>query len=211
MNEIKYFFSTEHITHLIEHYSSLGLIVGFLWPFIDSYIAMFPLILIVTVNVNAFGFWEGFLVSYIGSVTGTIGMFFLVRHFGHKLARKILYRPGKNNRLMSWVDEAGFGPFFLLISLPFTPSFLLNVFTAISRVKTSSYLPASILGKFIMILTISYIGNDIKSYGEHPIKLLVPLVLLGLLWKVGKLVEGYLNKGYQNSKLPLIENESKIN
>lgn len=209
MHEVKEFFSIEHITHMIEHYSSLGLIVGFLWPFIDSFVALFPLILIVTVNVNAFGFWEGFFVSYIGSVTGTIGMFFLVRYFGQNLARKILYRPGKNNRLMNWVDGAGFGPFFLLISLPFTPSFILNVFTAISRVKTTSYLPASILGKFIMILTISYIGNDFKSYSEHPLKLVVLVVLLGLLWKVGKLVEGYLNKGYQDRKMPIVENEIK--
>lgn len=199
MDEIKDFFSIENITQLIESYSSFGVVVGFVWPFLNSFVTIVPLVLIVTINANAFGFWDGFFISFIGSTSGTIGMFFLVRNFGRKFVRKYFFYFDKNHRLMKWVDSMGFGPLFLFFALPFTPSLLTNIFAGISHVKVSSYLPAATLGNFILILTVSFLGKDIFSYSAHPFKILILLGVLVLLWKVGKLVEFHLNKKHEQS------------
>ena len=167
---------------------------GFLLPFFYSFLPIFPFVLVIAVNVKAFGFWPGFIVSWTGSVLGTLFLFYLVRRFGRNTITKFLYRPGKKHPIMNWIGKAGFGPIFIILCLPFTPSFFVNLFAAISRVRASVYIPALIFGKFVMVLSVATVGNDIGDFRNHPTKTTIFVILMIVLWGFGKIVEKQLSE-----------------
>ncbi len=185
---------TDNIIILIDKYESFGVLVGFLVPFLDAFLAIFPLFVVVVVNVKAFGFWPGSLISWLGSVVGTLCLFFLLRRFGKTKITKFLYRPDKNHPIMNWIDRSGFGPIFVLLCFPFTPSFFINIFAAFSKVNVRSYVLAVILGKFVMIISVSWIGHDIQDLLHKPLKAVLLVVIIFILWLAGKWLEKSMSK-----------------
>ena len=97
-------------------------------------------------------------------------------------------------KLIHWVETHGFGPLFLLLCFPFTPSALVNLVAGLSNMKKNSYLWTLIAGKFVMILTISFIGYDIRALITQPIRTAIVVGVIILLWFIGKRVESRLNK-----------------
>lgn len=48
-------------------------------------------------------------------------------------------------------------------------------------------------GKLVMIFTISYIGYDLKALLTQPIRTIIVILIIILLWLVGKAFENRLN------------------
>lgn len=193
MNFLKEWVTYHHLLHLFHEYESLGIVFGFLLPFLESFLPIFPFVVIITVNVAAYGFWPGFLISWIGSILGTLLLFYLVRRFGKNTITKFLYRPGKKHPIMNWIGSAGFGPLFIIFCLPFTPSFFVNLFAAISRIRATVYVPAVALGKFVMVLSVATFGKDVVNFRHHPMKTIIFIILMVALWGMGKIIEKQLS------------------
>ena len=83
-------FTAENVQNLIEQYRSLGIVTGFLLPFLDSFISVLPMFAFIIANVNAYGIFLGFLITWLGSVTGSYIVFLLIRKFGHLKLLKTL-------------------------------------------------------------------------------------------------------------------------
>lgn len=181
--------TVDFLHKIIHSYESLGLLIGLLLPFLDSFLGFIPLWVIVGVNCSVFGFWPGFFVSFVGSVLGTMSLFLLLRKIGRNKVTNFLYRSNKKHTILDWIDHSGFGPVFILFCFPFTPSFFTNIFAAVSKIRTVPYLCGITLGKLVMILIVSIIGHDIKSLIDHPVKTIYVLISIAILWYVGKIVE----------------------
>jgi uncharacterized membrane protein YdjX (TVP38/TMEM64 family) len=69
-----------------------------------------------------------------------------------------------------------------------------NIVAGLSNIKKKIYLVVLLTGKFVMILTISLLGYDIGALLRSPIKLILVIVAIVLLWIIGKIIEKYLNK-----------------
>jgi uncharacterized membrane protein YdjX (TVP38/TMEM64 family) len=102
-------------------------------------------------------------------------------------------------KLAGWVERHGFGPLFILLCFPFSPSAIINVVAALSRISVWQFILAVLTGKMVMIFTISFIGYDIKSLLENPIRTAIVALFIFILWYVGKRVELYLNKKGKSS------------
>lgn len=89
-------------------------------------------------------------------------------------------------KLMNWVERHGFGPLFLMLCFPFTPSAIVNIVAGLSRVSIAQYLLAVLTSKMVMIFTISFIGYDISSLIHQPIRTAVVIVVIFILWYAGK-------------------------
>lgn len=194
MDFLKEWITYQHLLKLLHEYESLGVIFGLVLPFAESFLPIFPFVVIITMNVAAYGFWPGFLVSWIGSAIGSILLFYLVRRFGKNTITNFLYRPGKKHPVMNWIGKAGFGPIFIIFCFPFTPSFFVTLFAAVSRLRASVYIPAVVLGKFVMVLAVATVGKDIMAFRHHPIKTIILILLIVALWGVGKTVEKLLSE-----------------
>jgi len=172
-----------------EKYEALGPLPGILLPLLESLLPFLPLIAIVIANAEAYGFWEGFLYSWIGSVCGSIIVFWFIRLIGGRLRRWIERSLHKSERFIGWVERRGFSVLFILSCFPFTPTSLLNVLSALSTVSFRTYVTAIGLGKGVMVFLITFVGYDLSLLFRSPWKLVLSVALLLVMWVVGRHLE----------------------
>lgn len=191
---LKEWITLDNIMKLINEYRSFGPIPGILLPLFEAFLPFLPLFLFVMANTNAFGLWFGFLFSWIGSVTGALLVFLLIRRFGQRKILRLISKHKQVQKLMHWVERHGFGPLFILLCFPFTPSAVVNIVAGLSKIGIYQYMLAVMIGKVVMIFTISYVGHDIRSLITNPLKAIVVCIVIVILWYVGKRIEVRMNK-----------------
>lgn len=187
-------FEVDNIIELSKHYRALGPLVGLFFPFIESFLPFLPLFVFVVANASAYGLWLGFLLSWAGTSAGSYAVFLLIRKYGHNRLLRFLTKSVRVQKLIKWVDRNGFGPLFLFICFPFTPSALVNLVAGLSGMKKTHYLFTLLAGKLVMIFTVSYIGSDLKALLTQPIRTIIVAIIVILLWVIGKRLEHRFNK-----------------
>lgn len=185
--------TAENLLELTREYRSLGPIIGFLLPFIEAFLPFLPLFVFVFANASAYGLWIGFLLSWAGTTVGSYLVFLIIRKYGRARFLRFMTKHERVQKLIKWIEKNGFGPLFLLLCFPFSPSALVNVVAGLSDMKKQTYLWALLAGKFVMILTISFIGYDIKALITQPIRTAIVVAVIVLLWLIGKQIENRLN------------------
>lgn len=177
------------ILEIFDKYKSMGPLLGIGLPLLESFLPFLPLVLFVVANVNSFGLLLGFLFSWVGACAGSILVFLIVRKYGQKRLFAFLRKHKSIQKMLSWFEHHGFGPIFLLLCFPFTPSAAVNVVAGLSKISGLNFILASLLGKLVMVFIVSYAGQDLQSLVRKPGKLVVVLAVLAVMWIVGKIVE----------------------
>ncbi|MGG1396383.1 TVP38/TMEM64 family protein [Bacillus salipaludis] len=195
---IKEWFSLDNIMDLIKQYRSLGPLPGILLPMLEAFLPFLPLFLFVMANASAFGLWWGFLFSWLGACIGALLLFFVIRRFGQRRLLSFLPKHPKVRKLMDWVDRHGFGPLFILLCFPFTPSAVVNIVAGLSKISMYQYMLAVFIGKMVMIFTISFVGYDLHSLITKPYRTIIVVGVIFILWYVGKRIEVRLNRRIEN-------------
>ena len=192
-------FTLENIMELIRQYRSFGPLPGILLPMLEAFLPFLPLFLFVMANANAFGLWLGFLYSWLGAIAGAFFVFLLIRKFGQKRILVFLSRHPQVQKLMNWVERHGFGPLFLLMCFPFTPSAVINIVAGLSKISLAQYMLALTIGKMVMIFTISFVGYDLQSLVNKPLRSIIVAVIVFILWYAGKRIEIRMNKSMEKA------------
>lgn len=151
------------IANCTEFISCGGIFVGFFLVMIESFIPALPLSVFVALNVNAFGFFIGCLISWIATSLGSYICYSIFAFVERKLTSKFLDR-NLVKKIMSSIDrfsDIKFPELVLLITLPFTPSFLVNILCGLTRMDRDKYLGALLLGKVFSIIFWGYIGKSL--------------------------------------------------
>ncbi|MED4533723.1 TVP38/TMEM64 family protein [Metabacillus fastidiosus] len=187
------FFTEENLIRLFKEFRSFGPLFAIGLPMIEAFLPFLPLIVFIVVNVNSFGLWLGFLLTWFGSSLGSILVFFIIRRLGQQRFFHFLNRHKTVKKLMTWMEKKGFSPLFLLLCFPFTPSAAVNVVAGLSKISIWQYSLAVISGKFVMVFIVSFIGYDFHALITQPIRLFIAGLVIFLLWFVGKKVEKRLN------------------
>lgn len=197
---LKEWFTLENILEIIEEYRSFGPLPGILLPMVEAFLPFLPLVIFVMANANAFGLWLGFLYSWLGASVGAILVFLIIRRFGQKRFLKFIKDNPKVQKLTQWVEKHGFGPLFLLLCFPFTPSAIVNIVAGLSKISFYQYMLAVFTGKMVMIFTVSFVGHDIKSLLTQPFRTAIVGVVIFILWLVGKQIERKINLNLEKEK-----------
>ncbi|MFC7063555.1 TVP38/TMEM64 family protein [Halobacillus seohaensis] len=196
--EIKYMAENDRLFDYaidqLEQLERFGPLPGILLPLIEAFLPILPLVAFVLANAVVYGLFKGFLYSWIGAVTGSVLVFLLVRKLGQQRFFHFISRHKQVKRVMNWVEEHGFGPLFLLMCFPFSPSSIINVVSGLSNVSRQQFILAAVLGKSVMIFTIAYVGSSIASFAQNPVKSIVVGICILTFWIIGKLVEKKIQK-----------------
>ncbi|MFD2830113.1 TVP38/TMEM64 family protein [Corticicoccus populi] len=188
----------EGLEYLFEQFGDLGIITGLLLVVLEAFLPILPLFAIVVININSFGIIVGFLISYGGTVLGSYLVFLVIRYFFRARAQRYIMKHEKLQRLLKFIDERGFSLMFIFLALPFTPTAVVNVVAALSNIKKKAYLLILIAAKLIMILSMSFVGHDVTSFFESPVRLIISLVFLVLLYLFSKWYQSYINRKIKN-------------
>ena len=143
--------------------STGGIPFGFFLVFIECFIPILPLSVFVTLNVNAFGFFIGILISWLATSLGSILCYFLFTLIEDKIVDKLLNKKTikKIQKGINKFNEITFSGLVLLITLPFTPSCLVNILCGLTKMKKEKFIAAIFIGKIFSILFWGYIGKSI--------------------------------------------------
>lgn len=160
--------------------TSIGPIGGVLLIILESIFPMLPLSVFITLNMLSFGSFFGFVISWLSTIVGCMLSFTLFRHF----FQKKLYRFIKKNEqdkfanIMNAISNINFSNLVILIAIPFSPAFLINIAAGLSKIKVEKFFLAIIIGKMVIVYFWGYIGTT----------LLESLTDITVLFKIGGLL-----------------------
>lgn len=155
----------------------------FIIMLIQNSFTIFPLILVMTINISLFGFVNGFLWSWFTSVIASLIVFYCARYIFQKIIVEKI-----NPNLLKKIDANGFSYVFQARIFPFVPTSLVNLLAGISTIRIFPFLFATALGNFLYFFVLGLIPAGILSadWNEYTIWIIIVVaVILYYLIKVG--------------------------
>lgn len=170
----------DKFTVLLNYVELGGPLAGILLPIIEAFIPILPLVGFVIINVAVFGFFFGYLYSWVGNCLGSFLLFIFIRKVGgKKFAAKI--QKSKYRGTLEKIKNKNFAVLFYLYCFPFTPSFLISGTAALANMDTQLFLLTMIPSKFVMILSLAFIGENVSSFFENPLKSVLYIIIILLI------------------------------
>ena len=140
---------------------------------IQNSFTVIPLILVISINVTIFGFWQGFLWSWISSIIGAGIVFLSVRQlFLRSLSSRIAPPPH--------LKERGFTYVFQGRIIPMIPTSLVNIVAGVSGISFRHLITGTITGNFLYFFCLSLIPLGVLSMSWIGIGV-VTLVLITIM------------------------------
>jgi uncharacterized membrane protein YdjX (TVP38/TMEM64 family) len=165
-----------------------ALVFLFLVMLIQNSITIFPLILVISLNITLFGFINGFLWSWLTSILASLVVYYCVRYiFQETILEK--FHP----KLIEKLDTNGFAYVFQARIFPFVPTSLVNILAGLSTIRILPYLLATTIGNFLYFFVLSLIpaGIFFADWNEYVIWIIivVAIVLYYLIKKKKKSIK----------------------
>ncbi|WP_414813262.1 TVP38/TMEM64 family protein [Paenibacillus sp. Soil766] len=189
IKELLSYLTEENLMLLLDKYRSFGPLPGLLLPFMKSFIPPLPTLVIISVNAAVYGLWLGFLYSWIGIVCGCLVTFAIVKKVaGHPYLVRWSQKP-KVQKSLNWARRQAFNYVFILSLFPLGPFVVINMAAGLVRMRFRSFLVAVAAGKAVMVMSVSFIGYDLKRFMDHPYQLIYVALFIGVSLFISKKVE----------------------
>lgn len=169
----------------------ISFILGFSLIILESIIPILPLAVFIAINTIAFGNVVGFIISWIATTIGCTLSFYIFRGgFSKKLYKKIdNYDRAKS--LANTITNIPITKLILIIAIPFTPAFSVNIAAGLSKMSYKKFLLAILVGKLSIIYFWGFIGTtfvesvtDIQVLIKLGIILLITFILSKVVMKI---------------------------
>lgn len=181
--------SLSQLEEWFDAFRQFGYIPGFIMLYLRAIVPVLPLTLYVVLLIHAYGLFPGIIISWLGIVSGTFTVFLICKKFVNTIRMKKLKSRKSVQRLISFIDRQGLIPLFVLLCFPFTPNTLINIIASLSHIKIKYYFFVLVISKLISITILGVMGKEIFTIFTNPLRALIMIVLLVILWFISKKVE----------------------
>ncbi|AAO04256.1 hypothetical protein M459_0201065 [Staphylococcus epidermidis Scl25] len=181
--------SLSQLEEWFDAFRQFGYIPGFIMLYLRAIVPVLPLTLYVVLLIHAYGLFPGIIISWLGIVSGTFTVFLICKKFVNTIRMKKLKSRKSVQRLISFIDRQGLIPLFVLLCFPFTPNTLINIIASLSHIKIKYYFFVLVISKLISITILGVMGKEIFTIFTNPLRALIMIVLLVVLWFISKKVE----------------------
>ncbi len=164
-------------------------ILACLLMLVESIIPAMPLGVFITVNFLTFGNLVGFITSWVFTVLGCIMSFFLFRKGVQGWFQRLTKDRVKLNNLMIRFNNISLAELTLIIAMPFTPAFLVNIAAGLSDMPKKKFIIALIIGKASMIYFWGYIGTSLVESFKNPMILIKIFIILLITYVISIIVK----------------------
>lgn len=183
--------SLSQLEEWFDAFRQFGYISGFIMLYLRAIVPVLPLTLYVVLLIHAYGLFPGIIISWLGIVSGTFTVFLICKKFVNTIRMKKLKSRKSVQSLISFIDRQGLIPLFILLCFPFTPNTLINIIASLSHIKIKYYFLVLVISKLISITILGVMGKEIFTIFTNPLRALIMIVLLVVLWFISKKVEKY--------------------
>ncbi|MGN1378789.1 MAG: TVP38/TMEM64 family protein [Bacilli bacterium] len=135
---------------------------------LESIVPILPLCIFITINFIYFGKLYGFLISWIFTCIGCIISYFISKkgtrifHIKNKKTLNLL------NKTIKRISKLKLETLTLIIALPFTPAFLINIAAGLSKMNFKKFLISILIGKIFMVYFWGFIGTGLIDSIQNP-------------------------------------------
>lgn len=182
---------TNAVDSITTFMSNFGVISGVFLIMLESMLPILPLGVFIALNVITFGEVTGFIISWISTVIGCMLAFSICRKLKGKFDKK--YR--KDNKVKKFkkkIDNLSLSSLVLIIAVPFTPAFAINIGAGLSDIDPKRYLLSLLIGKLPMVFFWGFIGKSFLESISDPYTIAQIIVMLILAYLVSKVVNNFI-------------------
>lgn len=179
---------SEFILELIDKMGIYGPVLSCALIFIESILPFMPLAVFITVNFVAFGNTLGFIISWFFTVLGCIMSFLIFRKGVQGVFNKLTKDKHKLNLFMDKFNNISLGELVIIIAIPFTPAFLVNIAAGLSKMNFKKFLTALLIGKIGLVYFWGFIGTNLIESFEKPFILIKITLIILIAYLISKIV-----------------------
>lgn len=173
----------------LENIGILGGVLSCLLIIVESMLPILPLCVFITLAFITFGDFVGFLLCWCFTCTGCLISFMLFRSKVKGWFEKRFAKPGsKVRKLIRMIDNMKLSTLALLVAIPFTPAFSVNIAAGLSNMTSKKFIYAILIGKLFMVYFWGYIGTTLIESITHPIYLVKIIIMLTTAFIISKVV-----------------------
>lgn len=170
----------------VESYGWKAIILMFLAIFIQAFFPYMPFIILAGVSVLLFGFYFGFIISWIATSLGAIATFLTARYLAREWAEHRVGSSPYFKKFNTFTSNHGFKTILVSRIIAVVPSSLINLAAGISRLKGRSFILATWIGNLWIAFIESLLGHYLIHFEKHSGKLLIILVIVLAIYIVVK-------------------------
>lgn len=180
-----------YINISVNYLQSVGIIGGFFLIVLESIIPALPLGVFVTLNMLSFGDFFGFVISWFGTICGCMLSYVAFRYFFRNIFYKMFKQKTKVKveNIMLRISKMDFNGLVVLLAMPFTPAFLINIAAGLANMPIRKYFFSLLIGKIAMVYFWGYVGTNLIESIKTPLILLKIVVIMGIAYLVSKVLE----------------------
>lgn len=176
------------VSNIIEYLQIYGMPFGFLLIILESIIPALPLGVFVAFNMMAFGTVLGFILSWSATIIGCILSYLLFYKVVGNWLKTKLRKIDKYNKLIKRISKIKFTTLVLVMALPFSPAFAINIAAGISKINFKKFLVALLISKVSIVYFWGYIGKSLlESITDFNTLITISIMLL-LSYIISKLI-----------------------
>lgn len=166
------------IMNTIDALGVYGPLLGSLFIILESIIPPLPLFVFITINFVAFGKVLGFIISWICTCIGCILSYYLVK----KLFRNWIVNKIKDVNLltkcMNYVENLSLTQVTIILSIPFTPAFMVNIAAGLCNMNFKKFLTAILISKIFLVYFWGVVGTGLLESFHNPTSLITVVVMI---------------------------------
>jgi len=178
------------LTNFLMNIGIWGYLLACIFIIIESIIPILPLSLFITLLFYKFGPITGFIISYVFTV---VGCFVSYKIFNSKLRLRFeKFIDGKDRKKLRQISfklkTVRFENLCLLLALPFSAAFLVNIGAGLADMSKKKYLYSILIGKIFLVIFWGFIGTSLINSFKNPINLLYIAIMLLICFIISRLM-----------------------
>ena len=186
LNALSWFGNLEAITASMEHAGIWGPIVLFILFVLQVFLAFIPGQALMIACGYLYGFWGGFVLSWLSLVVGGEIAYLLARRYGRPFAEKWI----ASSVLERWNKAAagqGIAFFALSLVMPLVPNDAMCYVAGLGTIRRLHFSIANALGRGMACLVTSAAGAFGASISwQGWVIIIVLFVIVGIAWHIGR-------------------------
>ena len=168
----------QNILEFIENSGLIGSLLSCGLIFVESIIPVLPLMVFITINFLVLGKVLGFILSWIFTVLGCVMSYMIFKNgFGDRF-ENLTKDKQLINKYKKMFKNISLGKLIIIIAIPFTPAFVVNIVAGLVKMDFKKYLIALLIGKLSLIYFWGFVGTSLVESIQNPIQLLKMFVIV---------------------------------
>ncbi len=175
------------VAYLTTLLQNTGILLGVFLVVLESIIPALPLGVFIALNINAFGLIIGIIISWLSTCFGCYLAFSFYKFLSKNILKNILASK-KLEKVIKKMKTIEFSNLVVLIALPFTPAFLINIACGVINMSKRKFITAILIGKIFMVIFWGCIGKSLLESITDIKTIMIVSVFIVIAYIISKIV-----------------------